>query len=191
MNKIVEQLHEDHKQLVRILFHLEKEVKALSGLAAPAGSLEVIINILDYIQEYPEIWHHPTEDVLFEVLLDKDVGGVAVLTELMEEHSMLELLTANLHEYINKIAVDAPDRERALAMRFVKSTSDYISRQLNHMERERQQLFPLVDMHLNQSDWDLIQQRLDKQLPSTDETALEYYRSFYQSIANTHPVTAG
>jgi hypothetical protein len=32
MNLIVEQLQADHKQLVRILYHLEREAKAFMGL---------------------------------------------------------------------------------------------------------------------------------------------------------------
>lgn len=186
MNHVIEQLQEDHRQLVHVLYNLEREVRACSGLSSENSSMEAILDILDYIQVYPEIWHHPAEDALYEVLLDKDVGAAALVAHLVEEHGVLELLTENLLEYINQIvtSIDAD----AIKMRFIKSTNDYISRQLHHMEQEQLHLFPLIEQHLTEDDWLAIKDRLRKQQQNYDAPKLEYYHSFYQEIVDSTPV---
>ncbi|MEH6558686.1 MAG: hemerythrin domain-containing protein [Oceanicoccus sp.] len=187
MNHVIEQLQEDHRQLVHVLYNLEREVKACGGLSSENSSMEAILDILDYIQVYPEIWHHPAEDALYEVLLGKDVGAAALVAHLIEEHGVLELLTENLLEYINQIVVSI-DAE-AIKMRFIKSTNDYISRQLHHMEQEQLHLFPLIERHLTEGDWLIIKGRLQQQRQSEDGPTLEYYHSFYRKIVNNTPVT--
>lgn len=190
MNHVIEQLQEDHRQLVHVLYNLEREVKACSGLSPESSSLEAILDILDYIQVYPEVWHHPAEDALYEVLLDKDIGAAEVVAHLVEEHGVLELLTENLLEYINQIAVSAEGDADVVKMRFIKSTNDYISRQLHHMEQEQLYLFPLIEQHLNEDDWLAIIKRLHRQQQNQSEPKLEYYHSFYQKIASNTPVIA-
>jgi hemerythrin-like domain-containing protein len=186
MNLIVEQLNEDHRQLVRILYHLEREVKAFGGLTKVASNLESILDILDYIQVYPEIWHHPTEDVIYEALLEKDIPDLKQLADTLEEHATLELLTENLQEYINLIAAD----RGVSVVRFIKSTHDYINRQLQHMEKEQKYLFPLMEQYLDQQDWKKIKQRLKGLQCLLEEPRLQKYQAFYKGLANTNLVTA-
>ena len=187
MNLLIEQLRDDHKHLVRILYHLEKEVKAISGLLkTDIPSIETVLDILDYIQVYPEIWHHPTEDVIFEILLQKEIPEAQLLADAMEEHGVLEMLTENLHQHLN-MAVAGSDFSPA---RFIKSTNDYINRQLRHMEFEQKHLFTLAEQYLQAEDWDAIKERLKDQQHLLDEPRLQEYSSFHNSIANSCAVTA-
>ena len=186
MNLIIEQLHEDHKQLVRILYHLEREIKALSGLTNTPGSLEALLDILDYIQVYPEIWHHPTEDVIYQMLQEKAIPGPDLLTEAIEEHAVLELLTDNLQQYVNASATG----QQLSSARFIKSAGDYVSRQLRHMEQEQTILFPLAEKYLNKNDWEKIKQQLKDRQYSLEEPRLQKYKNFYEGMANSSVVTA-
>ena len=186
MTLIIEQLQDDHKQLVRALYHLEKEVKSVSGLLQGNASLEKVLDILNYIQVYPEIWHHPTEDVIFEKLLEKGVPGVDLLAQAMEEHGILALLTENLHEHVNRAAVGA-DFSPA---RFIKSTNDYINRQLRHMEFEQQHLFSMAEQYLQIADWADIKESIKGRQQLLEEPRLQEYGQFYKGIANSSAVTA-
>lgn len=186
MNLLIEQLRDDHRQLVRILYHLEKEVKAISGLLKVSAKTETILDILDYIQVYPEIWHHPAEDVIFDMLLQKEIPEKQRLLDAMEEHDIMETLTENLHQHLNK-AVAGGDFSPA---RFIKSTNDYISRQLQHMEFEQKYLFPLAEEYLQQSDWDSIKEQLKGLQHLVDEPRIKEFTSFYNSLANSSAVTA-
>lgn len=186
MNLIIEQLKEDHRQLVRVLYHLDREIKALSGLGPASSSSEKILDILDYIQVYPEIWHHPTEDLIYELLLEKDIPEPSRLANCIEEHGILELLTENLHSYLDQLA----GGNTGVGLRLIKAGSDYVKRQLDHMEHEQNTLFPLMEQYLDQGDWDTIKQRLKSQQRSMDGSSLQRYQSLYRGIAESSAITA-
>ena len=186
MNLIVEQLQDDHRQLVRILYHLEREIKALSGMGKADASMEKILDILDYIQVYPEIWHHPTEDLIYEILLQKDIPAPELLANCIEEHGILELLTENLHSYLDQLAAG----NAGVRSRLIKAGSDYVKRQLTHMEHEQNTLFPLMERFMGQEDWEEIKRRLKSIQPPTGTADFERYQHLYRDIARSSPVTA-
>lgn len=191
MNLIIEQLQEDHRQLVRVLYHLEREVKVYTGLLKGASSLQVIMDILDYIQVYPEIWHHPTEDIIYAVLVEKDLQAADQLAGLMAEHAVLELLTENLFESIDQFtSSDSKALEAGVKVRFVKAVSGYVNRQLSHMEQEQNLLFPLMDLYLDQQDWRTIKQQLTNTAAASTPSLLNTYQLRYREIANQSFITA-
>lgn len=184
MNLILEQLQNDHKQLVRLLYQLEQQVKTYMGLIKASSSLESMLDILDYIQVYPELWHHPTEDIICDVLLEKDISVSGEVADLMAEHDTLELLSENIHEYINQLAVAKYTVIAEKKARFIKASSLYINRQLQHMEKEQEVLFPLFEQRLDSSDWDKIRLRLKDKQKLIDEKQLQQYKTRYYDIAN-------
>lgn len=186
MNLIVEQLQEDHRQLVRVLYHLDREIKALSGLGNARASLEKILDILDYIQVYPEIWHHPVEDLIYEVLLQKEIPEPQQLANCIEEHGTLELLTENLHSYLDQVAAGKEE----LRLRLIKAGSDYVKRQLTHMEHEQHMLFPLMQRYLDQADWERIRERIKTRHAGVEDSRLQRYQHLYRDIADSSAVTA-
>ena len=186
MNLVVEQLQQDHRQLVRVLYHLEKAIKSFSGIGRGTASMESVLDILDYIQVYPEIWHHPVEDLIYEILLQKEIPEPQLLANCIEEHGVLELLTENLHSYIDQLAAGREE----VRLRFVRAGSDYVNRQLTHMEHEQTTLFPLIDRYLNDEDWELIKQRIKSIQPAADQGRYKRYQSLYQDIASASVVTA-
>lgn len=186
MNLIVEQLHQDHRQLVRVLYHLDQEIKSLSGLGRTGTRIEKILDILDYIQMYPEIWHHPTEDVIYELLLQKAIPEPQQLADCIEEHGILELLTENLHSYLDQLAAG----KTSVKPRLIKAAGEYVKRQLDHMEHEQHTLFPLMEQHLDHEDWQLIKERLNSRYPQVDTLQLQRYQTFYREIARSSAVTA-
>lgn len=186
MNLIIEQLNQDHRQLVRVLYHLEQGIKSLSGLTAGKASLERILDSLDYIQVYPELWHHPTEDIIYELLLQKDIPEPQRLADCIEEHGVLELLTENLHSYLDQLAAG----DETVKMRLFKAGGDYVRRQLKHMEHEQKTLFPLMEQYLTADDWETIRQRLKAQQPLSDLPQAQYYQTLYRDIAAASAITA-
>lgn len=186
MNLIIEQLNQDHRQLVRVLYHLEQSIKSLSGLGKTSPGVERILDILDYIQVYPEIWHHPTEDIIYELLLQKDIPQPERLANCIEEHGILELLTENLHSYLDQLAAG---REQ-VRLRLIKAGSDYVKRQLQHMEHEQKTLFPLIEQYLDDADWDVIKERLKSRQPVTDPGQAAHYQTLYRQIADSSAITA-
>ena len=61
MNLIIDRLLQDHKQMTKVLFHLGREVREFCN-TRQQGSLDSILEIIDFIRVYPEVWHHPIEE---------------------------------------------------------------------------------------------------------------------------------
>ncbi len=183
---ILERLRDDHRQLVRMLYHLDKAIKGLAGLSQSRAGLDKILDMLDYIQMYPEIWHHPVEDLICEHLLQKPIPDPEVLASCIEEHGILELRTENLHCYLDQLAAG----DEAVRPRLLKAGSDYVRRQLMHMEHEQNTLFPLMEAYLDAGDWEQIRDRIQTRLRPEQEPRLQHYRQVYQAIADTSAVTA-
>ncbi|WP_101757692.1 hemerythrin domain-containing protein [Oceanicoccus sp. KOV_DT_Chl] len=190
MNLILQQLQSDHRQLVRVLYHLEREVKAYAGLSPASAGVEKILDILDYIQVYPEIWHHPAEDIIYQVLVAREAKAAEAVADIIAEHEVLELLTENLLAYINQLVSADTANVAHVRTRFIKATGDYINRQLQHMEQEQRRLFPLIEQYVDQQDWAQINVQLKSLQPVSGESGLDIYRSRYQSIASSSAVTA-
>ena len=64
---VLERLREDHARSTRVLRVLEWEVDRLSVLENPDCSL--LASIVEYLRSYSDTVHHPTEDRLFDRLL--------------------------------------------------------------------------------------------------------------------------
>jgi hemerythrin-like domain-containing protein len=186
MNLMVQYLAQDHKQFIEVLYHLEREVKAYGGLTANAPSLDKILDILDYIKVYPQIWHHPIEDIIYETLLSKDIPSPKVVADLMEEHAILDMLTDYLHQIFNAMSQGHEEP----VVKLVKKTSELIHRQLKHIKDEQNVFFPLLEQYLTSEDWDAIQRRLEGQINTAGEVKWQEYKSLYRNIVSGSALTA-
>ena len=68
MQHILEKLHKDHKNFSKLLEFLEQQAKLLKD--CERIDLELILDALRYMQEYPDFIHHPLEDVLYKYVLE-------------------------------------------------------------------------------------------------------------------------
>jgi hemerythrin-like domain-containing protein len=59
---IIERLSREHRNIERLLVILEHELDIFDRGARP--DYEVIRAIISYFEVYPEVYHHPQEDLL-------------------------------------------------------------------------------------------------------------------------------
>ena len=190
MFTIVDQLHTDHKQLVRVLYHLEREIKALCGIDGDLLNLESIVNALDYIQVFPEIWHHPAEDIIYKVLREKNLIDGDTINAIIDEHSVLEALTVHLHQLFEQVVREGgSEGVSRMRLKLLKAVGDYVRRQLRHMDREQELLFPMIEQYLKSEDWDLIKQQI-KETSQIEGGDFKQYQALYCEIASQSAVTA-
>ena len=78
----------EHDHILKTLNLLEMQFLDICRGGTPDYSL--MRSILVYIQEYPEQIHHPLEDKIFSILLER-VDEVKLIQELMAEHAELEI----------------------------------------------------------------------------------------------------
>ena len=76
MNHVIEQLQEDHRQLIHVLYNLEREAKACSGLSPEDFSVEAILDIIDYIQVWLGSYPFPAFNIADAAI---SVGAVLLI----------------------------------------------------------------------------------------------------------------
>ena len=144
-SSIIERLEIDHCQLLRKINFLEMQYLDMCRGVEPDYSL--MRNIIVYIQEYPEQMHHPLEDMIFSVLLER-VDDSAVLQALMSEHTQLEVVTRQLRDSLEALSSGTVSTEK-----LKKQLSEFLVGQRQHIYTEETEVYPLVKKHLTDKDW--------------------------------------
>lgn len=147
MSQVIAQLREDHANIARILDLLAREVIAFKEGRAPDYYLVELI--LDYILSYPELVHHPKEDLLFERLRSSAPDAAADVGDLKREHAELAALTRRFAAAVANILHDAElPREW-----FVDVANDYLAFTRRHMQMEEATFYPALLRALSGEDW--------------------------------------
>ena len=81
---IIERLSREHRNIERLLVILEHELDIFDRGARP--DYEVIRAIISYFEVYPEVYHHPQEDLVFAKLRIRDPAAAAKVGNLATEH---------------------------------------------------------------------------------------------------------
>ena len=63
---VVESLHQDHANLAKLLNAIERQIDALEAGGVP--EYDIVQGALDYCLNYPDLCHHPKEDLVFKRL---------------------------------------------------------------------------------------------------------------------------
>lgn len=154
MSETILILNQEHKNLVRILDVLEAQLDIYHQGGVP--DFDLIGDIVHYSLSFPERYHHPKEDLIFERIEEKGARGRELAADLLEDHKKGEELTRRLAEVLGNIAQDAEvprDRFEDLARRFL----DFNRR---HMAKEEDHFFPLAEKLLSDADWAAIDARV-------------------------------
>lgn len=183
MLKPTDKLREDHKRLVQVLFKLDQEIQNShhKDWYAPS-TVDRILEALAYIQGYPERWHHPMEDLAFSKLLERDAPHSLVIERLMNDHEVLEEQTADLHDRYEYCL----NNESAPGAELLKSTYQYLNRQLNHQKRENETAFPLLSSFLTEENWAEIERDLI-QVPRREQLQT-YYSAVFNRIVHRESI---
>ena len=81
---IIERLCREHRNIEMLLAVLEHELEVFDRGDRP--DYEVIRAIISYFEVYPEVYHHPQEDVVFAKLKIRDPAAAAKVGNLALEH---------------------------------------------------------------------------------------------------------
>ena len=110
MSKLYVQLVQDHVHLHQMLEVLRCELTSYDQEDWHQPHLPLILQALDYIRVYPEVFHHPLEEHVFDFLLEQDLVEREIVARLVSQHDEMEGATDYLQEQFNELAdnVSAP-----------------------------------------------------------------------------------
>ena len=81
---IIERLSQEHRNIEKLLAILERELEVFDRGDRP--DYEVIRAVISYFEVYPEVYHHPQEDLVFAKLRTRDPVAAAKVGDLAHEH---------------------------------------------------------------------------------------------------------
>lgn len=151
MDEVMDILREEHGNMALLLDFLERQMDVFGRAEEPDYVL--LKDVIDYTLAYPDLYHHPKEDLVYEKLLARDPGAVDLVGDLKAEHAWLAELSRHFNDVIeNVLAESAVSRERVVevAREFIDGTRD-------HMEMEESKFFPAALDSLTETDWATIQ----------------------------------
>ena len=154
---IVDRLKVEHEQLLRKLNLLESQYLEMCRGDTPDFSL--MHSIIVYIQEYPEQIHHPLEDMIYSILLER-VDDAEFVETLISEHTKMEAVTREIRESLESLPGCAASAEK-----LKQQLSEFLVGQRQHIYTEESEVLPLVQRALTRKDWE----RLQYMMPILDE----------------------
>ncbi|HEX6959714.1 MAG TPA: hemerythrin domain-containing protein [Ferrovibrio sp.] len=129
-------------------------VAILDDLADRGGQpdFELLQAMLDYVDRFPDRYHHAKEDeYLFRLLAPRAPDARQLLDALETEHFHNGALMAGLRRSFERLRLNPRERKRLLLFRDLANR--YARFHWNHMRLEEEQVLPLAEARLTEEDW--------------------------------------
>lgn len=177
MPKVLNELRQDHRNNARLWDLLGRELKVFKKGGLPDYDLVEII--LEYCLNYPDLFHHPKEDLIYQRLKDRDPASGNIVGDLEQEHARLTALTRRFSNALKNVLED----EQLPRDWFLDVANDFLTFSRNHMQMEEVLFFPAARQHLTPDDWAKVEAASKKVGdPLFGELINEKYRRLYDEI---------
>ncbi|WP_422365854.1 hemerythrin domain-containing protein [Pelagibius sp.] len=154
MAGVIESLRSDHSRLTKLLDALERQLARFEE--GEAVDFEILDGILYYCLSYPDLHHHPLEDLMFDRLRARDPEALGGLKDLREEHNELASVTRRFAAAIRTVEQDIAVEREAVK----KVAQDFLNAYRHHIMMEEKHFFPAAQRCLKREDWDAIANQL-------------------------------
>ncbi|MDJ0947479.1 MAG: hemerythrin domain-containing protein [Alphaproteobacteria bacterium] len=180
-------IQREHTALVGVVDCLNHAVQDIGKEATPEQDA-LIDAILDYIESFPDRFHHPKEDeYLFKALYNRAPEARATLDVLMAEHVTGAERIAEVRRTREAFRTDAAGRDA-----FVAAVRAYVDFQYEHMAREETEILPLAREALTPGDWARINAAFsDHDDPLFGDRPAERFRDLHRRITSLAPPPIG
>lgn len=162
---MLELIRNDHKNLAILIKLLQEKLERVKQDLPIDYAL--IRDVVEYMQEYADRYHHRYEDVVYGYYLKKIGAAESPIHRLEEEHHKIADDTASFRELIEMILLDSVVPRETFAARL----EAFIDQQRRHMEYEDREILPLLERDLTAADWAAIDDSLPPVAGTTDPRA--------------------
>lgn len=147
MARAIECIRDEHRTMARLLDLLETQIDLFEQTHRP--DFELIQEIIDYFRTFPDLYHHPKEDLIYRVLKQRDPEVVAGFGDLEAQH---EQVSERLHKFTRAVVKVMLDAEMPRHV-FVELARDFVSGERKHMAGEEAVFIPAALAVLTDDDW--------------------------------------
>ena len=174
---VIAALDRDHANIAKLLELLESEILAIEVGKTPDYSL--LQDIMRYLNEYPDQFHHPLENLIFAQLERRDPKTRDAVGILVAEHINISVAGQNFNILLRTSNVDSV-RVRA---RLRIAGFAYIRALREHMAEEERKMFPLAMEVLTKEDWQIVEKKANAITdPLFGDVIAEDYQELYKLI---------
>ena len=156
MHHVLQRLKRDHVNLVRLLGALERQFDDFHQ--GREHDLDLMCELVEYIESYEDQVHHPTEDLVFERLKELTDEKRVAVEALEEQHRILADMSRKLRNSLEAImhgGVVLRHEVEAQARAMIKMLH-------RHMDLEENEVFVLAHKVLEDADWKAVEERAPK-----------------------------
>lgn len=141
---------EEHEYFARLLQLMQQQVDVFHAGGEPKYAL--MQDIVSYLTEYSDQFHHPREDVAFERLARHCPDLALVVARLQQEHRVIAHAGATLLTRIESVLEGAIlPREQLEA-----AAATYLIYYQNHIRTEENAIITRASQHLTAEDWEAV-----------------------------------
>lgn len=141
-------INQDHKQVEQLLNVLTQQLAQIES-EQQGVDFSLMGDIVHYLRNYIDKYHHPKEDLIYAYYLENYVTDVDTPNRLATEHQSLNFLCRDLCHSLNIIQLDSvmPFEELATQLRH------FIEKQRAHIEFEESAVLPAIVKLFTPDDW--------------------------------------
>jgi hemerythrin-like domain-containing protein len=183
MKNVIESLHEDHRNLDTLLGLLETNLLALQTDDDPDYPL--MVDIVEYVYTYPDVFHHPREDLLYQKAMERDSAIRDEIEPVLQQHAELKEFTHWLLDALNAVLNDVLVDKAQLT----ENIRTFIELQRTHIVLEESKIFPHVERLLTPADVNWLDEQQPRRAdPLFGEQVEERFRQLYKNILEFYDI---
>ena len=178
MEQTLVSLSNDHRNYTKLLAVLRSDIDKLQHSVNP--DFIRLYDIMNYMTNYPDVSHHPVEEIIFKSLLAKSPNSADLVNTLVEEHKELARLGAALKEKLNHVISGSIVSKDAI----IEAANNYCQYLTNHINSEEGNIFPIIENTFSKDEWLQINNQIDDtEDPLFGDVVQEQFTDLYKRIS--------
>lgn len=148
MTEVMRVLQREHANMAALVKTLDWQIREFEVGGQP--DYDVIRSVVDYFLSFPDLYHHPKEDLVYEKLKQRAPDVVERIGDLRREH---EMIAARSREFSAGLKAILEEEAHVPREAFVRWGRSFIDVQMRHMTMEETEFFPVAQQVLSDQDW--------------------------------------
>ena len=179
MNQILDTIHRDHRNYSILLSMLNTDIDNLQK--GERADFIKLYDIMNYMTNYPDVKHHPTEEIIFDLLETKDPAVKEGVVQLTQEHRQLADTGLRLLEKLHTVISGGIVSKESIT----QAAKDYHELLRNHLNFEEGKLLPVVKEAFSEEDWEQVATKLSQDKdPLFGDAIEEQFTNLFQRISS-------
>lgn len=169
----------EHEYYRRLLVLLQEQLDVFHSGERP--DYELMLDVLGYLREYGDAFHHPREDVAFARLIARRPDMALPIARLRQEHRVIARAGERLVELLNEALDDAVLSRTEVEV----AAATYLVYYGNHIDKEEEMVLGAAEKTLTREDWEAVRDAVSSPAdPLFGVSPQERYRQLARRLAS-------